>query len=494
MAGEGFERRWTPLWHDEAWARALTGLMAGMSRSLRDLRLTLVARVPPKGHWVFVPDEEGLPFFLGPEEEPFRRLSPAYPRLRVPPLTAAPALRHWLGGNALGVYPLYLRSQIAESGSYLAGALLARSPQGVLPARLEPAWADALGYLLAERVQAVLIDSAMGWIAAQGSPVSAEDWEPALAELATWFGGDHWCLLGISHESERDVWNWGPVAEWGHPPGMCALWTAFANLPAARPASDLAVQAAARERLLFVHDLGGDPSKSPFVPWRGRLLDLGFRSLIVMPLGDNGTDWRGLLAIFWKKVAGWDTVAPSPRPWEALRRLMAGWWREMAAAHHLVYDPLTGVYNRRGLVAAWREAPESGLLAILDLDGFHLVNDGFGHLAGDEVLRGVGMVLRQTAAELGGSCGRWGGDEFLLLLPAEVDWATLEAEISRRLDQMAVERSWPYRVGASGGAVRWREQKPRLDEAVRAADRALYAVKRSGKGRVLYAGELEVRS
>lgn len=88
-----------------------------------------------------------------------------------------------------------------------------------------------------------------------------------------------------------------------------------------------------------------------------------------------------------------------------------------------VYDPLTSVYNRRGLEdaaemafsRARREASPLGL-AILDLDRFKQVNDTYGHLVGDKVLQHFAALLTEhlRGADI---IGRWGGEEFVILLP-----------------------------------------------------------------------------
>jgi diguanylate cyclase (GGDEF)-like protein len=81
-------------------------------------------------------------------------------------------------------------------------------------------------------------------------------------------------------------------------------------------------------------------------------------------------------------------------------------------------DPLTGLPNRRGLARHWdRMAGEKALL-FLDLDGFKAINDRHGHVIGDALLRTVASRLAAAVAPPG-LLARWGGDEFVALVPAE---------------------------------------------------------------------------
>jgi diguanylate cyclase (GGDEF)-like protein len=92
-------------------------------------------------------------------------------------------------------------------------------------------------------------------------------------------------------------------------------------------------------------------------------------------------------------------------------------------------DPLTGLPNRRALdaelatlVPAVQAAGEPLSLAVLDVDRFKVINDGHGHPVGDEVLRVIGRVLRERCEECD-RFARYGGDEFVLCLPAPLDEA-----------------------------------------------------------------------
>lgn len=157
-------------------------------------------------------------------------------------------------------------------------------------------------------------------------------------------------------------------------------------------------------------------------------------------------------------------------------------------------DDLTGLANRRSLLrhaqAAVADSGCPAAMLLIDLDGFKAVNDGFGHLIGDDVLRGVGERLR-TTVPAGGVVARLGGDEFAVLLPdtSEVRAAVSQARrILLALRAPIIAAGHRHRVGASLGVA---VAGPGADalHLLRAADRALYTAKRRGKGCVAWCHE-----
>ncbi len=118
---------------------------------------------------------------------------------------------------------------------------------------------------------------------------------------------------------------------------------------------------------------------------------------------------------------------------------------EEAARHQARIDELTGLLNRRAFEEALADVvPEEkrrdrrATLLLIDLDGFKLINDRYGHLAGDMCLRAVGDALRASVRELD-RCYRWGGDEFAVLLldSSEEETATVAARIAERVTASA---------------------------------------------------------
>jgi diguanylate cyclase (GGDEF)-like protein len=154
-------------------------------------------------------------------------------------------------------------------------------------------------------------------------------------------------------------------------------------------------------------------------------------------------------------------------------------------------DGLTGLANRRATAdalhaeAARAERLETPLSVVLaDLDGFKDVNDAYGHAVGDEVLRAFADVLRETVRE-SDVAGRWGGEEFLLLLPgADLHGALQFAErVRARLATRRVPSAPDLRVTASFGVAEYSGES-NSEQLVEAADDALYRAKRAGKDRV----------
>ena len=154
-------------------------------------------------------------------------------------------------------------------------------------------------------------------------------------------------------------------------------------------------------------------------------------------------------------------------------------------------DALTGVDSRGHFadVAEVRLAGASGDygLVLLDADHFKQVNDAYGHTVGDAVLIELAVRLSDALAP-GDLLGRWGGEEFAVLIGA----IGSDAELERRAEDL--RRAVADRPIAAGpveipqtisvGAVRAAENQRSLDALVEAADRCLYAAKRSGRNRV----------
>jgi diguanylate cyclase (GGDEF)-like protein len=154
-------------------------------------------------------------------------------------------------------------------------------------------------------------------------------------------------------------------------------------------------------------------------------------------------------------------------------------------------DGLTGLANRRAAAdalhaeAARAQRLETPLsVALADLDGFKEVNDVHGHAVGDEVLRVFADVLRETLRE-SDVAGRWGGEEFLLLLPGadEEGAAQLADRVRIALAEREIDGAPDLRVTASFGVAEY-EGQANTEQLVDAADAALYRAKRAGKNRV----------
>jgi diguanylate cyclase (GGDEF)-like protein len=161
-------------------------------------------------------------------------------------------------------------------------------------------------------------------------------------------------------------------------------------------------------------------------------------------------------------------------------------------------DGLTGLANRRSASDALHvELSRAGRfgsdvsIVMADLDGFKTVNDRFGHPVGDSVLREFAETLRETAREVD-TTGRWGGEEFILILPATdaEGGARLAERVRSAFEQRLVLAPDGTRipVTASFGVAAYPRHASE-ESLIRAADEALYEAKRAGKNRVVTAEE-----
>ncbi len=160
-----------------------------------------------------------------------------------------------------------------------------------------------------------------------------------------------------------------------------------------------------------------------------------------------------------------------------------------------ITDPLTGLMNRRGLddVVFEQSTEQEIILARIDLDRFKRVNDVLGHDAGDFVLTHVaGLMRRYTRDE--DVLARVGGDEFVILFASDTSLENAQLVVLRML--ASVTEPVQYRdklciYGASFGLASTELAGPSMSNLLSAADKALYQVKRSGRGAVaIYSEEM----
>ncbi len=170
--------------------------------------------------------------------------------------------------------------------------------------------------------------------------------------------------------------------------------------------------------------------------------------------------------------------------------------RELDEASELVrHDPLTGTLNRKGLdealereIAMARRRGTLLCVGLLDVDNFKQLNDTYGHKTGDDALKHLSTVVRESLRPQDSVC-RYGGEEFLILLPeADLSEASailtrLQRELTRRIFMADSSR---LLITFSAGVALLDPQEP-AHIAIERADRAMYAAKRAGKNRVLTA-------
>lgn len=160
-------------------------------------------------------------------------------------------------------------------------------------------------------------------------------------------------------------------------------------------------------------------------------------------------------------------------------------------------DGLTGVYNRRyfdnnvdGLMSRSRIASQPFSALIADIDHFKMINDSAGHLVGDDCIRHVAHILQDVVGS-SGSVLRYGGEEFVALLPGQT--AQMAIKIGERIRQKIAatpltSRGATVKMTISIG-IETSSGKDRMSAAtiIRSADQALYAAKGDGRNRVVHA-------
>lgn len=165
----------------------------------------------------------------------------------------------------------------------------------------------------------------------------------------------------------------------------------------------------------------------------------------------------------------------------------------LAQAHELANtDVLTFLPNRRKIISSLQEevirsnrygAPLA--ISILDLDHFKKVNDTYGHTAGDEVLRGVAARLREQIRHPD-TLGRYGGEEFLIVLPnSEVQAAAEQASrLCQRIRNLRIDsKEHVLSVTISIGIAQLRIGQENWEGFLHRADEALYEAKENGRDR-----------
>jgi len=160
--------------------------------------------------------------------------------------------------------------------------------------------------------------------------------------------------------------------------------------------------------------------------------------------------------------------------------------------HNATHDQLTGLYNRHGFVEelerAFDDDSASHGIVFIDLDGFKQVNDTAGHAAGDALLQQISSLLEEQAKHYG-IAARFGGDEFVMLLPrcsSDTIQAVADCTCALLSEMQFEAEGHTFPVGGSFGAVRFEPVATTAAALMKVVDEACYHSKSLGGGCVMF--------
>lgn len=208
----------------------------------------------------------------------------------------------------------------------------------------------------------------------------------------------------------------------------------------------------------------------------------GLGPAVVVPVTDPGAARRALM-VQWppdQTMADLLAISLPRRPRQIVALALQRRADQQRLEYLALHDPLTGLPNRTQFFTVLERGMrgrDPAALCYVDLDGFKAVNDEHGHVRGDAVLTDRAARLA-AAARAGDLVARLGGDEFAVFCPAVHDVETAEEIAERLVAALAADETG---VGASVG-VALLPPGTSTDDAVQAADGALYEAKRAGRG------------
>lgn len=206
--------------------------------------------------------------------------------------------------------------------------------------------------------------------------------------------------------------------------------------------------------------------------------------LLLYPLGSDGLSWlTGGLVLIGTSVIAYLLMQFIERNINLHEQASD----ELKAAR---LDALTGIYGRAAAEAELRRAINHALksstslsVVVTDIDHFKRVNDQHGHGTGDDVLRSFAKRLRRNVGGSGGIVGRWGGEEFLIILPA-VSRPDAIAMAERLRHEVSSSPIAGLEITASFGVASFRGQGDDLEQLFGRADERLYEAKNAGRNAV----------
>ncbi len=206
---------------------------------------------------------------------------------------------------------------------------------------------------------------------------------------------------------------------------------------------------------------------------------------------------RAMPHVVQRTMREWEHIARRRQVEEKLKKINDQLIEANKKLEHLAnIDSLTGVANRRNFMETfekeWKRAQRTKLplsLIMIDVDFFKAYNDNYGHQAGDECLKNIAALLKDSLARTGDVLARYGGEEFVVILPGTDLMGT--SAVAERLRKKIEAAQMPHQVStisdyvtvSLGTATTIPRGKESSEMLIAAADNALYKAKRNGRNR-----------
>ncbi len=164
-----------------------------------------------------------------------------------------------------------------------------------------------------------------------------------------------------------------------------------------------------------------------------------------------------------------------------------------------VKDPLSGAYNRRFLlryiesgITKHKETRAPLSIIMFDIDKFKRVNDDYGHLVGDDVIKGFSKILLNSCRNYD-VVARYGGEEFILVMPgASEETAFARAEqIRKKVEKASFSEEIDRPITVSGGVAGYDGRNKTVEEFINVADEYLYTAKETGRNKIVWRDSLD---
>ena len=237
---------------------------------------------------------------------------------------------------------------------------------------------------------------------------------------------------------------------------------------------------------------------SPYGPWRRAAREYGFEVAIAIPMRMPNPEQRGVLVFYADDSRYFELVGLEP--FESFAHFCEATLVQLESRAKLTHfastDPLTGQFNRRAMSDLMAQMAESGRgkpipesVVMIDIDRFKTINDSYGHEVGDLVIAKVAQCIKFSLREQD-VLSRWGGEEFLAVLPgADREAALVISErLRHNIESLRVDvEGCQVSVTCSVGVASSTHGESSLRALLRQADAALYEAKQFGRNRVRHA-------